>query len=429
MIGSENKYDQIFTPSGCLTLEAMKKYHATGLTESERMEIEGHLKGCDLCSDALEGLLLISDGDKLNSILSEININLQKNLNKEREVPVLTLQKSNLRLLFAAAASVIILIGIFSYLNFYALNDKSELSVLSPVEYEFKIPDIPLPKILKNEAQESAVKTGRKSKEANDKSFAENENISQKDQTVEIQNQDNYKPDLDKLKNNSPLLTDQKIIMTEDSAVLAAGTKEPALASIDIASAQPVEYYIGGVIIEAENTIPEISQFSVTSKSANTETVTGLISEPGGKKDKSLEKASNRRQNTQKPAGGKNLQEASGMEQPAENDSQSAGHFFRTIDTMPQFPGGDAEMLNYLRNHLPYPPLAKLQGIQGSIYISFIVEVSGKITSVEIIKGLTGECDDAAIKAVQSMPDWQPGFYKGKPVRVRFNMPVTFQLK
>ncbi|MEZ5083831.1 MAG: TonB family protein [Bacteroidales bacterium] len=98
------------------------------------------------------------------------------------------------------------------------------------------------------------------------------------------------------------------------------------------------------------------------------------------------------------------------------------------IERMPEFPGGDEARLRFLRDSLEYPIDARLKGIQGRVYVTFVVEKDGSISEVKILKGIGYGCDEEAIRVVKSMPNWIPGIQEGKPVRVQFNMPLLFKL-
>jgi periplasmic protein TonB len=102
---------------------------------------------------------------------------------------------------------------------------------------------------------------------------------------------------------------------------------------------------------------------------------------------------------------------------------------FTVVESMPEFPGGFQELYNFLGNNIKYPVMAKESGIQGRVFVTFVVERDGSITDVRIIRGIGGGCDEEAIRVVESMPKWQPGKQRGKPVRVQYNLPVRFTLQ
>ena len=98
-------------------------------------------------------------------------------------------------------------------------------------------------------------------------------------------------------------------------------------------------------------------------------------------------------------------------------------------EIMPEFPGGLPALYTYLRQNVNYPTYAKEIGIQGTVYLSFVVEKDGSISNVEILRTVGGGCDEEAIRVVKSMPHWSPGKQMGRPVRVIFNLPIKFALQ
>jgi protein TonB len=98
------------------------------------------------------------------------------------------------------------------------------------------------------------------------------------------------------------------------------------------------------------------------------------------------------------------------------------------VQEMPSFPGGDAERLKFLKEQIMYPTEAVENGIQGTVYIQFIVDSKGNITDVKVLRGIGGGCDEEAVRVTKLMPEWHPGRQNGQNVRVLFNMAVNFKL-
>jgi len=98
-------------------------------------------------------------------------------------------------------------------------------------------------------------------------------------------------------------------------------------------------------------------------------------------------------------------------------------------DEMPQFPGGDAALLKYFSDNIKYPVKAKQNKTQGIVYVNFIVSRKGKVLFPYAVRGLGYGCDEEAVRIIRNMPSWIPGKQKGKPVLVRYNLPVRFKLK
>ena len=95
----------------------------------------------------------------------------------------------------------------------------------------------------------------------------------------------------------------------------------------------------------------------------------------------------------------------------------------------PEFPGGINALMNFIARNIRYPEMAREQMIQGRVYLSFIVEKDGSVSSIELLRGIGGGCDEEAIRVVNAMPAWQPGRQNGRAVRVAYNLPIRFSLK
>jgi len=102
---------------------------------------------------------------------------------------------------------------------------------------------------------------------------------------------------------------------------------------------------------------------------------------------------------------------------------------FIIVEEYPEYLGGDAARLNFLRSNIKYPQAAREIGIQGTVYLSFIVEKDGSISNVTILRGIGGGCDEEAVRVTKMMPKWKPGKQRGKEVRVSFQMPIKFTLQ
>jgi TonB family protein len=101
---------------------------------------------------------------------------------------------------------------------------------------------------------------------------------------------------------------------------------------------------------------------------------------------------------------------------------------FVVVEDPPSFPGGDDARIKYMVSSIKYPDDARKKGVQGTVYISFIVEEDGSITNVKILRGIGAGCDQEASRVVSEMPKWNPGKQRGKFVRVQYNMPIKFTL-
>lgn len=111
-----------------------------------------------------------------------------------------------------------------------------------------------------------------------------------------------------------------------------------------------------------------------------------------------------------------------------DNDNVPDDIPFISVQEMPGFSGGDNARIQYLRENLKYPLLARETGISGNVYFTFVVEKDGSISNIELLKGIGGGCDEEAYRVISNMPKWNPGKQRGHPVRVKLTMHIEFTL-
>jgi len=117
---------------------------------------------------------------------------------------------------------------------------------------------------------------------------------------------------------------------------------------------------------------------------------------------------------------------------PVEFDEEEEiveAEIFTVVEESPSFPGGDVARIKFLQKNIEYPQMARESGIQGTVYVTFVVEPNGSVSGVRILRGIGGGCDEEAIRVIKAMPKWNAGKQRGKPVRVQFNMPIKFTLQ
>jgi len=115
--------------------------------------------------------------------------------------------------------------------------------------------------------------------------------------------------------------------------------------------------------------------------------------------------------------------------QVEDEESAEETQIFMVVESMPNFPGGEPALYKYLAENIKYPQMAKESGIQGRVFVTFVVERDGSVTDVRVLRGIGGGCDEEAIRVVKNMPKWTPGKQRGKAVRVQYNLPVKFTLQ
>ena len=116
------------------------------------------------------------------------------------------------------------------------------------------------------------------------------------------------------------------------------------------------------------------------------------------------------------------------VEAPVEEEEEEV--IFMVVETMPEFPGGQQALFKYLGENVKYPVIAQENGIQGRVICQFVVNKDGSIVDVVVVRS-SGEpsLDKEALRVINSMPKWKPGKQRGKPVRVKYTVPVNFRLQ
>ena len=109
--------------------------------------------------------------------------------------------------------------------------------------------------------------------------------------------------------------------------------------------------------------------------------------------------------------------------------AQKNQQVFDVVEQMPEYPGGMQALFEYLGQNLKYPEDAKQQKVEGRVIAIFVVETDGSISNVEVVKPVFPSLDAEAVRVLSGMPKWKPGMQSGKVVRVKYTVPINFQLK
>jgi protein TonB len=109
---------------------------------------------------------------------------------------------------------------------------------------------------------------------------------------------------------------------------------------------------------------------------------------------------------------------------------EKAPEIFTVVEEMPEYPGGMGDLMKYLQNNINYPQVEKEAGIQGKVFVKFVVNPDGSISNTEVLRGVAGGegLSKEAVRVVKSMPKWKPGKQNGRTVPVYFNLPINFKL-
>ena len=121
-----------------------------------------------------------------------------------------------------------------------------------------------------------------------------------------------------------------------------------------------------------------------------------------------------------------------GVQRFKHNATQAVGNddtVYRSVEQMPQFPGGEAALMKYLKSHINYPPEAAKNNVKGKVVVRFVVKKDGSIGEVKVVHSLEKDLDKEAVRVVKSLPKFTPGRHDGQAVSVWYTLPVSFKLK
>jgi protein TonB len=114
------------------------------------------------------------------------------------------------------------------------------------------------------------------------------------------------------------------------------------------------------------------------------------------------------------------------FEEPVEEEV--ADEVFTIVEQQPEFPGGMGAFYEFVTKKLKYPSQARRMGIEGKVFVQFVVDKAGNITEVTAVRGIGAGCDEEAVRVIKDSPQWKPGKQRGKSVKVRMILPITFKL-
>jgi TonB family protein len=411
-----------FLSSGCLTLDTMQRHLNGSLSLPEKALTDEHLIGCGFCRDAMDGLNMVSDKADIDRRIREIK-NIISRYNKE--IPGIrrrTIPMNNRLFYVSAAASVIILLGLYVILNYYLPDQDTLPAIAETVIYE----EPPLPpkpfrgerpadhslsgtQILAEKEEMKAVEPAEAIKETHPPrkmASPANQELTVREQQLKIPESIGQTHDI------LELFTDN------DQAEPFAGELNQFA---DIASAGPVEYFLSGITF-----FNDLPGYKSTEDQEKTDRY------PAGTLTKAVSSKASGQTTTAAMDLPERFTDAGHIALEKEQIFDSAGireHFFVLVDQMPQFPGGEAALATYLQTALRYPETARKAGVEGTVSVSFVIEENGQISSVRVHYGPGQGIDEETIRVISEMPPWLPALQDGIPVRAVLTMPVTFRLR
>jgi len=402
-MSESNTHIDLFTTSGCLTQEALKRYSSDLLTNLQKEEVNGHLETCELCSDALEGMQLLSDPQKLDKIILEINENLKSNLIQHQSQK----DKSQNRIYyFAAAASILILIVVFSYFRFYIQDQNTQLTGITEKSQPWENEDFKsateeksLEISIEKELDESIPSAAEKSNEKTEESLVEDQAAKPAEESKPVVEITMSEATVEETEAINAIQAIEEIVVEQPAAV--AMTQEST------------EYVVDGISINGKGQDAE--------RYAYDEDIAEEEEQYISRKDK--------RSANKKGKGNYATGSVSNNYYQDDTIQKEEEQIFMVVEKPPDFPGGNNAMLKFIAESLNYPDSAKSAGIEGVVHVSFIIKKSGKIDNVKLDLGIGSGCDEEALRIVKSMPNWIPGEQKGEPVAVRMTQQIKFELE
>lgn len=359
----------LFNPSGCLTLRAFQHYLEGSLSMEDQKLVMDHLSACLLCRDAAEGLAKTSDPKVINREINAINREiLEKTSGAAFDRPHPKAQKKLIRNVwtYAAAASVILLVSIYFLVR------------QSRPEY-----------------QESMIALS-----------------------------DTVRKDVDQLRQSEPVTVpdSRKVTAKESIPPGVPQSMEPEFQESEPEAVVSEEN--ADAIAEAQISSGEISPTtdSTTPAQVADHTVVVEIKEMAAEEPLPVIEGIS--------VGGVSARREKSAHRTVRADMQiSQGEdVFTIVEQMPVFPGGDDSLSAFLSRNLHYPEEALAHQTEGTVYLTFVVEKDGTVSDVRVQRGLSEACNQEAIRLVNSMPRWLPGWQNNIPVRVQYDLPVHFQL-
>ncbi len=112
-----------------------------------------------------------------------------------------------------------------------------------------------------------------------------------------------------------------------------------------------------------------------------------------------------------------------------EDETRDTGEIFMIVEEMPEFPGGQEALQKYLSSAVRYPVIAQENGIQGRVYVQFVIDQTGQVTNATVLRGVDPSLDREALRVVQAMPKWKPGKQRNRAVRVSYTVPINYVLQ
>lgn len=370
----------LFTVSGCMTQETIGFYNKNTLTGEELMEVRQHMQECALCSDAAEGLKLVPGLKEQKESVRDIRKGLFRRLEERSESSRIHLKIAKTYRYVAAAASVILIVGIFSIYHFLLKQDNNMIA--DNIEAEKTVPET---------ISEKQLQPGRE-KEIITPAVTTVQQPKVKERGIDTKKSEIVTIDkLEEIKEPEVLAEEVKLDMKEKinrqvSAIRISGTESGDTGKGDAVAGKVQVYEISGV---------EAAEETRQKKSA----VAGVA---GGTAESTSEKHA--------------------FPKAANNEDST--------EPQPQFEvEGYEDFDDYIMQNIQYPESAIKEGAEGIVCVEFTINKRGKVTDVKVVESIEERLDNEAIRVVSSSPRWIAAEMNGEKITKKMTVTVEFHLK
>ncbi len=439
--------------SECFSEEVLVKYINDELSIEESAAVEKHILSCEICSDAIDGLLMLESTEVFINTKDGINTeidNLIRVSHKKRALNINSIRA------IAAVALILVLSGTYFLIDNLLSDDTVEQINLADNSNSDSAEISP-----EKPAQENEIADMKIGDQQNQKEIYFIPPIFNPDSDFEVYEEESQPSDVDVLKVEEK--SGDELESTRNiEGIFAWGNATPTTASGGSADDRSSN---SAIVVENKNevgtggSIETISSSKVNAVSEDFEqSSAGLFSgkEKADKKLAEREEARNKRDefskaNKESDAPGVAVKheggEIDGITQvvsysdatvealtivddnmEVDEDEVEECVSFAVVEQKPTFPGGDTALLSFISRNIVYPDEAKDSNIEGKVYVQFVIDKNGDVKNVSIVKGVCNSLDSEALRVIKMLPRWTPGKQRGKAVEVSYLIPINFKM-
>lgn len=423
--------------SNCFSQELLLKYINNELSNEENLAVENHIKDCEMCSDIMDGLLLMENPNEINNIAASLNVDIDLKIKKKKKILGMNITAfravAAIFLLLLISGSYILLNNMFTNVQIDEIKEFSQLEQMTFEESE-------------DNRQVADAVSEKSPSGIDDNKYAEQKKIRTIDEYFEEEQSIADKTIIKKIELDEIGIIEEVSDTKTNSRYLAEGNKDSN--AIGRSSVKSETGLLNDRAIKEDTPINNQATDITASIANNADSGTshkqgekhgnGNRSLLKSKEPVSAEKLDNDQQNiiSQTPTEHEMVIEELIIVESDNINSIISDEVntpitlaFASVEQKPEFPGGDSALMKYIVENFEYPDVPTKNSTQSKIYVQFVIDKSGKVTDVELLRGIEPFLDNEALRVVKTMPDWIPGKQNGKPVAVVFVVPLNINLR